>query len=74
MDDYKIIQIIPNNQELYARYKDDEDDYFTCKIVCFALVEYKDGSRDILPMEIYADGSIDNLSDELECIVSQAII
>jgi len=60
MEEYKIIQIIPNNKELYAKYKDDEctKGFLTSQIVCFALIECKDGERDVIPMDICGDGCI----------------
>jgi len=51
MYDYKIIQIIPSVPGMKSKYKDNED-FFTCNIVCFALVEYADGQRMVMPMDI----------------------
>ncbi|MBU3107159.1 hypothetical protein [Clostridium gasigenes] len=73
MDDYKIIQIVPNNKELYSKYKDDGGG-FTTPIVCFALVEDNDGNREVVPMDITDDGLINIVSDNLEGIVTKYII
>lgn len=46
--DYKIIQIIPVNKEMYAVYKNDVERL----IVGLALIEYKNGSRYVVPLDI----------------------
>lgn len=56
--DYKIIQVIPNTKELMASYKDEKGIHYS-NIVCFALVEYEDGEREVKPMDIGSDGMID---------------
>ena len=58
MGDYKIIQIIPNTKEIYSEYISEENGDFTLPIVCFALVEYDDGSRKVIPMDIDVDGTV----------------
>lgn len=58
MEDYKIIQIIPNSRDIYAEYSSEEDGDFTLPIVCFALVEYFDGSQKVIPMDIDVDGAV----------------
>ncbi|WP_411170630.1 hypothetical protein ACH36K_09190 [Clostridium sp. MB05] len=58
MEDYKIIQIIPNSRDIYAEYTSNEGVNFTLPIVCFALVEYFDGSQKVIPMDIDADGAV----------------
>ncbi|WP_291652423.1 hypothetical protein [Clostridium sp.] len=58
MEDYEIIQIIPNTKEIYSEYSSEENGNFTLPIVCFALVKYNDGSRKVIPMDIDVDGTI----------------
>ncbi|GAA0822202.1 hypothetical protein [Clostridium tertium] len=58
MGDYKIIQIIPNTKEVYSEYISEKNGDFTLPIVCFALVEYDDGSRKVIPMDIDVDGTV----------------
>lgn len=69
---YKIIQIIPNNKELYAEYEGEEN--FTLPIVCFALVEYENGEREVIPFDINGDGSIGELAGNFSTIVYKPII
>ncbi|MCR1952632.1 MULTISPECIES: hypothetical protein [Clostridium] len=58
MGDYEIIQIISNSKDIYSEYSNEENGYFTLPIVCFALVEYNDGSRKVIPMDMDVDGTI----------------
>lgn len=58
--DYKILQIIPNNKNIKAKYED-SNGCFKLPIVCFALVEWADGDRTIEPMDITSDGKVDLL-------------
>lgn len=51
MDDYKIIQIISAPQGMKSKYKCADEDII-CSVVCLALVEYEDGEREILAMDI----------------------
>lgn len=71
----KIIQIIPNKQELYAKYINSDGSYFTSAIICFALVEYDNEPEDraVIPMDICADGSIDVLADNFVEITNKPI-
>lgn len=50
MNNEKIIQIIPNSQNVYAKYKVDPNTYFSEPIPCFALVEYENNNRCVIPM------------------------
>ncbi len=56
----KIVQIIPA-ENLWARYRNEDDNtLFDWKIVCYALMEDKDGDRYIAPMEMApGDGTIE---------------
>jgi len=73
MNNYKIIQIIPTGRELYSKYED-EGEEFTTPIVCFALIEYEDGEREVVPMNIDSVGTIDLLTKNLIEIVDKPII
>lgn len=73
MNDYKIIQIIPVNKELYSKYEDDGKE-FTIPIVCFALVEYEDGTREVIPMDMDSEGTIDVTNTNLIGIINKPII
>ena len=59
MENYKIIQIIPNNQSLISQYKDESSESMELPIVCFALVEYEDGEREVKAMDMDHGGTID---------------
>ena len=66
--DYKIVQIIPAPNNMCAVYKDETEE-FECKIVCLALIEYPDGEREIVPMDIAeGDGIINRTSNGFKCI------
>lgn len=73
MKDYKIIQIIPTGRELYSKYED-EGEEFTIPIVCFALIEYENGEREVVPMDMDSVGNIDLLTSNLIDIVDKPII
>lgn len=61
--DYKIVQIIPAPDNIYGVYKDETEE-FECKIVCLALIEYPDGEREVVPMDITeGDGLIDRVGN-----------
>lgn len=76
MEDYKIIQIIPNNKELYAKLKNIDGSFFTSPIVCFALTEDSDGDREVIPMIISnGDGEIHEIPrDQLDSITEKPLI
>ncbi len=68
IEEGKIIQLIPNDRNIYARFEDKES-MFSEPIVCFALVEYFDERnqthfRCVEPMSISADGSVDFFASE----------
>lgn len=63
--DYKIIQIIPGNANIYAIYEDVIGGEIGFPIVCMALVEYEDGVREVKIMDIANDGEIDFPSKNL---------
>lgn len=65
--EYKIIQIIPAPKNMYSVYQDLTEE-IKCKIICLALVEYKDGGREVVPMDITDDGVISILSDGLKYV------
>lgn len=65
--DYKIVQIIAAPDNIYSVYKD-RDEEFKCKIVCLALIEYENGEREIVPMDMTDDGLINKVSDNLKYI------
>ena len=56
----RIIQIIPvsGNIRIEARYEDDDGD-FTCPVVCMALIEYRDGSREVVCLDVDNAGEVD---------------
>ncbi|WP_283672437.1 hypothetical protein [Clostridium perfringens] len=69
MDKGKIIQIIPCNQKLYAKYED-EGTTFTIPIVCYALIEYinrhnNEKIRVVEPMGMGVDGIIDSVINDI---------
>jgi hypothetical protein len=49
--DYKIVQIIPAPNNMFSVYKNPIEE-FKCKVVCLALIEYDDGEREIVSMDI----------------------
>lgn len=52
-DEFKIIQIIPVSRKMNAIYKDIKTGKkLTCPIVCAALVELEDGSREVKLMDV----------------------
>lgn len=51
MGDYKIIQIIPAPEKMFAIYKDGPSPEMS-PIVCLALIEYKDGYREVIAMDM----------------------
>lgn len=72
--DYKIVQIIPAISNMYALYKNqidgDEMTEIKNKIVCLALIEYDDGEREVIPMDITdGDGEIGRVGEDLERIL-----
>lgn len=61
MEDYKIIQIIPVNKEMYAGFKNGAKTL----IVGLALIEYNDGFREVVPLDMTdGDGAI-RIIDEI---------
>jgi len=66
--DYKIMQIIPAPGTMYSVYKD-KNEVFKNKIMCLALIEYDDGEREIVPMDITeGDGLISKIGNDIKCI------
>lgn len=52
MDDYKIIQIIPIHRKMNAVYENvDDGGEMELPVVCAALVEYEDKSREVMLMD-----------------------
>jgi len=67
--DYKIVQIIPAPSNMYALYEAKTIDQIKNKVVCLALIEYDDGEREVIPMDITSgDGLIDKIGDDLKSI------
>lgn len=56
----KILQIIPvsGNLKIQAHYKD-EGEEFNCPVVCMALIQYIDGSREVVCLDIDNSGVVD---------------
>ena len=66
--DYKIVQIISAPDNMHAVYSGHEDEIKN-KVVCFALIEYDDGEREVVPMDITeGDGLIDKIGSDLKGI------
>ena len=68
--EYKIVQIIPAPGNMNSVYKHNfETEEFRCKVVCLALIEYDDGEREIVPMDMTeGDGLIDKIGDGFKCM------
>ena len=54
MSKYKIISIIPADG-WYAIYKQEDGSLLRVRVICLALIEYKDGERDVQALD-YSDG------------------
>lgn len=61
MCDYKIVQILPTPENMKSKYRD-QDGYFSVPIVCMALVEYEDGQREVILMDMTDDGIISGVN------------
>ena len=55
---YKIKQMMPCNENLFAKYKDDDGSIEKIKVLGYALVEYENGETFIETFSI-VDGYID---------------
>ncbi|WP_461207837.1 hypothetical protein [Clostridium sp. DL1XJH146] len=66
--DYKVIQIISAPGEMYSIYNDSEEE-IKCKIVCLGLIEYGNGEREVVPMDMsQGDGIISKIGEGLKYI------
>ncbi|OLS02899.1 hypothetical protein [Tissierella creatinophila] len=62
---YRIIQIIPNNKDIYSCYQENNGGITSLEIICFALIEWEDGEREVKPMDITTDGVIGFLDESV---------
>ena len=66
--DYRIVQIIPAPNNMRAIYKD-ETEIIKNKIVCLALIQYKDGETEVVLMDMTdGDGEISKIGPDLKFI------
>ena len=66
--DYKILQIMPAPDNMHTVYED-KGDKFKNKVVCLALIEYDDGEREVVPMDITTgDGLIGRIGSDFKVI------
>lgn len=66
--DYKIVQIIPAPNNMCAIYRD-ETEIIKNKIVCLALIQYKDGETEVVLMDMTdGDGEISKIGPDLKFI------
>lgn len=65
--EYKIIQILNAPNDMYSVYEDKQEE-LKCKIICLALIEYNDGEREVVPMDVSSDGTISVIADNFKCI------
>lgn len=74
--EYKIIQIIPTFRNIDATYYGDskKEEDMKLPVVCLALIEYEDKTREVKPMEMDEYGEVDLLAGNLKHVKCYSLI